>query len=205
LTDLLTEHVRTFLLGVFGVSDEASRGVLLQKLPADLVGDFDRHSAPLDDIRLILSAVTGWGRLNDDRQAVEVMLENVRERVRQTEREGQLDELVGQFRGELRDRWSAAVRVATDPAGTAAQLIAARQLADEVDRQIDDHVFEALARAFSSTTDSQVRAWLAWALGHTGRPEAVRVLIDAGADAHPLVGQAVADALSNLNFSRERR
>jgi hypothetical protein len=198
------DQVRDFLLRVLGNADPHSRGALLRDFPSGLAGEVIRHPAPLDDIQAMADQARRWGRLDDGRQAVEVLLESVRRRVQGGELEGDLDRLVGGFREELRGLLRAHLGIVTDPSrAAAARRDAAIWVSDHIDPRVGPDVFADLDRAFSSSAgDPAVRYWLAIALRSTRRPEAAQALRGAGAEEHPLATQGIDDALEALRVTQ---
>jgi HEAT repeat protein len=206
MTRAFGDDVRAFLLEVFGNSDVTARGTLLTNFPPDLASQVCQHPAALVALQEVVNRVLEWGRLENGNHAVEVLLENVRDRVRGLALEAALDALRGRFRELLRQQQEDNLRIAVESPSPEERRAAAIAVADTVDHAIHPPLFSQLAQAFRSSSDDLVRFWLAIALGHTGRPEATEILT-AAADRndHSLVWQGICDALEAIRSSQRRK
>lgn len=88
----------SFLRDITPLKDRISRDHLLNDLPEGPVSTIQRSDAMLTDLREIVNNVKTWGRiLDNDKHALEIMMDNVKEHVKDTKREGQLEKLRTDF------------------------------------------------------------------------------------------------------------
>ncbi len=92
------DRLISFLIDTKPLKDKIARNQLLDNLPEGPRSCIQGSEAMSTDLREIVNNVKTWGRiLDNDRHALEIMMDNVKQHVKGTEREKQLEELRTDF------------------------------------------------------------------------------------------------------------
>ncbi len=94
MSDSPRDRLCDLLIRVPALGEYANRTTLLKKLPLSLEKSVPRSTAPKTDVDTIVEYVSGWGNLDDDTSALEIVMGNARPFVQGGSLERELDEVI---------------------------------------------------------------------------------------------------------------